>query len=310
MLLNNKQVINTAVAPRIAMRRKFLTSLVAGGGALVLAACGGGGSDSSNPDAVANRWRKSSGGASSTSPTSSASAPAAASSSTAATGTLQSTVGEAAAQMLMAHEANPNGVPLSYDWAAAPVIWQPTPPSDFTAMTSWGEIQFAAGPGTTATADTAQLRNFKTYVLNSSGQLTLVQNEGSIGGALNLPTFAGNTDFPSQISNSSGVTTLGLDPTKAFQFVPPNRVPIPAGTQGVVVTVEARISSPAGATDPNINTSFILSLGADWWQSMTAQWPNNTGVGQGRFVFLTTEWQTFTFTSIQKPSAALAATVI
>ncbi|SAL77630.1 hypothetical protein AWB68_05243 [Caballeronia choica] len=52
-----------------AVRRKFLTSLLAGGGALVLAACGGG-SDTSNLDSVADRSRRggsnsNSGGASS-----------------------------------------------------------------------------------------------------------------------------------------------------------------------------------------------------------------------------------------------------
>ncbi|MFC6313266.1 hypothetical protein ACFQBP_38235, partial [Paraburkholderia dipogonis] len=45
----------------LTVRRKFLTSLLAGGGAFVLAACGGGG-DSASPDAVADRYRR--GGAS------------------------------------------------------------------------------------------------------------------------------------------------------------------------------------------------------------------------------------------------------
>ncbi|WP_213768730.1 hypothetical protein [Caballeronia sp. dw_19] len=306
----NTEIENAVLDARIAMRRKLLGSLIAGGGALVLAACGGGGSsDSSDAAAVANRSRRGLGGASSAP---AASAPAAASSGATSTTVAQSTVGNAAAQMLLPHEAHPNGVPLDYDWAAAPVIWQPTPPAGFTAMTGWGEIQFAAGTGTTAAADTVQLQNFNTYVLNSSGQLTLVQSQGSIGGAQNLPTFAGNTAFPTQITNAGGITTVLLEPTEAFQFVPPNRVAIPAGTQGVITTVQAKISSPSGATDPNINSSYILALGADWWQSMTAEWSstttNNYGVGTGRFVFLTTEWQSFTFTSIQNPSAALAAT--
>jgi hypothetical protein len=308
MFLNDKIVENAVENSRIAMRRKLLTSLVAGGGALVLAACGGGGGDSSSAEAVANRGRNGR-GTSSTSTTSSSSTTAS-SASSGSTTSLQTTVGNAAAQMLLPHEANPNGVPLDYDWAAAPVIWQSTPPSGYTAMTGWGEIQFAAGTGTTAAADTAQLQNFNTYLVSSSGQVTLVQDQGSIDGMQNLPTFANNTAFPTTMSNSGGVTTVLLEPTEAFQFYPPNRTTIPSGTVGVVVTVEARISPPSGATDPNINKSYILALGADWWQSMTAQWPNNTGVGNGRFVYLTTEWQTFTFTSIKNPSTALAATVI
>jgi polygalacturonase len=84
MFPNNNKVENTVVDTRSAVRRKLLTSLLAGSGALVLAACGGGGSDSSNLDAVADRSRGggSSRPASSASPASSApaSAPAPASS--------------------------------------------------------------------------------------------------------------------------------------------------------------------------------------------------------------------------------------
>ncbi|TDY22985.1 hypothetical protein B0G81_3307 [Paraburkholderia sp. BL6665CI2N2] len=69
----------------LTVRRKFLTSLLAGGGAFVLAACGGGG-DAASPDAVADRYRRG-GGASNPSGASSssgASAPATASSPAAA----------------------------------------------------------------------------------------------------------------------------------------------------------------------------------------------------------------------------------
>jgi hypothetical protein len=312
MLSKNNQVENTAVESRTAVRRKLLGSLVAGSGALVLAACGGGGSDSSGADAVANRGSRGRNNSSSSSAASSTSAASSASTTTATTDTGSTTVGAAIQQMQMPHEALPNGVPTSYDWAAAPVVWQAAPPAGFTAMTGWGQIQFASGAGTTAAADTVQLRNFITYALNSSGQLTVVQNQGTIAGSLMLPTFANNTSFPTQMTNAGGVTTVTLNPNESFQFWPTNRSPLPAGTQALVVTCEAKISPPAGATDPNINKSYILSLGADWWQSMTAQWNSsystNAGVGNGRFVYLTTDWQGITFTSIQNASAALSAT--
>ncbi|WP_188131054.1 hypothetical protein [Paraburkholderia panacisoli] len=308
MFPNHNQVENTVVDPRIAVRRKLLASLIAGGGALVLAACGGGGSDSSVPDAVANRSRRGGSGASSASPASSAST--AANTSAGSSAPLQSTIGAAVQQMQMAHQAKPNGVPDGVAWAMAPVLEYPTPPSNFTAMTGWGEIQCAVGAANTATAATVEMRNFRTYAMDSSGQLTLVQNQGSLDGALMLPTFADNTTFPTQLTNSGGITTTTLDPTKAFHFYP-DRSTIPAGTQRLVVTMEAKISAPAGVTNPSIDNSYILMLGADWWESMTAQWnylTTNFLCGSGRFVYLTTSWQAFTFTSIQNPSASVAAT--
>ncbi|WP_429250794.1 hypothetical protein [Paraburkholderia sp. GAS333] len=222
------------------------------------------------------------------------------------------TVAQAVAQMQLPHEANPKGVPISYDWAAAPCIWQSTPPSGFTAITGWGQVQFANGSGTTAAADVLQLRNFKTYVLDSSGGLTLVQDQGTIAGALMLPTFADNTSFATELTNSGGVTTVTLNPADSFQFWPSDRTTLPAGAQGVITTCEAKIAAPTGTTDPNINTSYIISLGADWWQSLTAGWNSsystNAGAGNGRFIYLTTDWQTVSFTTIQNASSTLSAT--
>jgi hypothetical protein len=79
-MLKNKSAQKSQVSDdQLAVRRQFLTSLLAGSGALVLAACGGGGSDPASPEAVANRSRHP-GGASSSSganSTPAASAPAA-----------------------------------------------------------------------------------------------------------------------------------------------------------------------------------------------------------------------------------------
>lgn len=302
MFLDYKQTAEDADS-RIASRRKVLTSLIAGGGALVLAACGGEGGASSDPAAVDKRSKRNPGGASAAS---AVTAPA-----TSTIGTGSTTVGAAVQQMQLPHEATPNGVPGGYDWAEAPVIQNATPPANFSAMTGWGQIQAAAGLNVAAVAATVQLRNFRTYFLNSSGQLILGQNDGSLGGSLMLPTFANNTSFATQMTNSGGVTTVGLDPTKAFQFWPSNRAPIPAGTQGMVCTVEAQLVAPTSKSPSDYDTSYILALGSDWWESMTAVWDNyitSAGVGTGRFVYLTTDWQGFTFTSIQNASASVSAT--
>jgi parallel beta-helix repeat protein len=89
MIKNNSAATLPVTDTQLAVRRKFLTSLLAGSGALVLAACGGG-SDPSDLDAVANRsWRRrgasSSSGASSTSAASTPAATTAAASTPAST---------------------------------------------------------------------------------------------------------------------------------------------------------------------------------------------------------------------------------
>lgn len=299
MLPNQNQAENTVVDTRIAVRRKLLASLIAGGGALVLAACGGGSSDSSQPDAVANRSRR---GGTAANPSTDNTAD-----------TLQSTIGDAAQQMQMPHEARPWGVAVSpqFPWADAPIVYNPTPPAGMTAMIGFGDVHFAEGAPTPVGGDTIQLRNFKTYILTSSNQLVLVQNPDTITGAQYYPDYRDDTHFQAQMSNSGGVTSVVLDPAMTFHFFPADRIQIdPANVKGVVVAVEAKVSSPAGTTDPNINNLYLMGMGADWWTTVNAQWDNQTtnpGVGDGRYVFLTTSWQAYTFTSIKAPSASVAA---
>jgi hypothetical protein len=287
----------------------LLAWTIAGSGAVVLLSACGGGSDSSTPDSVANRARRNHGSGGNTSAAASSST-AASSTTAASTGSTpaQSTIGAATQEMQMAHEAKPNGVATSYQWANGPDITNAYPPAGMTAMTGWGDIQFAVGAPQPAGTTTAQLRNFKTYVLTSSG-LQLMQSPSALGGGLQNPDFSNDTYYPTQMSSSGGVTSVVLDPSKSFQFFPTTRENIPSGTLGVVTTVEAQISS--STNDPNINKEFILALGADWWTTLTANWDNNKtnpGVGDGRYVFLTTSWQCYTFTSITGESPTVAAT--
>ncbi|RMG74828.1 MAG: hypothetical protein D6722_01935 [Bacteroidetes bacterium] len=70
----------------------------------------------------------------------------------------------------------------------------------------------------------------------------------------------------------------------------------PTDIAGVWVAIEARLigESPVMAPDPEAR--LMLSAGADYWESLTAewdQWTTNGDIGIGRFRFLSSEWQAF-----------------
>jgi hypothetical protein len=310
-MFSNKPVIDS----RTAMRRKLLGSLIAGGGSLLLAACGGG-SESTDPTAVANRFRIKHGNAGSAASAPSATNAAASSTATSTPTVGQTTIGAAAQQMKMPHEARPYGIAHSaqFPWADAPMVYNATPPAGMNAMIGFGDIHLASGAPTPLAGDTAQIRNFKTYLLMASGELQLVQNPTTLTGAQYYPDYSNDTNFPAQMTNSNGVTSVVLAPDRTFHFFPESRVQIDApNVKGVVVTMEAKVSSPTGSTDPNINKTYLMGVGADWWTNVNAQWDNQTtnpGVGDGRYVFMTTDWQGFSFTSILNPSATVASIAV
>jgi len=216
---------------------------------------------------------------------------------------LQSTIGDAVRQMQQPHQADPNGVPPSYSWAAQPVIQAGNrPPANFKAITGWGQVFLASD--TSPIKRTISLRNFKTYVLNNANQLVPVQSATSLDGSQFNTDYANNANTPASISNTaSGLTTVPTDPTKSFQFWPSEGKAAfdPSTLKGIIVAVEAKIDAPAGTTDPLINNNYVLSVGADYWLATNSVWDNyrsSAGVGTGRFTFLTTSWQCYTMTTI------------
>lgn len=206
---------------------------------------------------------------------------------------LTSTLGTARAQQSLNHVATPLGVPTGYSWqqhgnsqSGANV------PAGYTAMTGWGQVFQAAG----SPNNTPQLllRNYKVYVLTKSNQLIALQQPTVIQGAQFLPDYSGNSSTPANIVNNAGIMSVNLQPDKAFQFWPNGRVDISqyiGNIKGWVCAIEAQLA--AGSS----NTNYILGLGADYWQSLTAPYPNNQGIGQGQMRYLTTTWTPYVFTS-------------
>ncbi|MBN3845227.1 MULTISPECIES: hypothetical protein [Burkholderiaceae] len=216
---------------------------------------------------------------------------------------LQSSIVDAVQQMHMPNEGRPSGVPPSYSWQTQPVVQAGnSPPAGFHAITGWGQIFLVAGAAPVSL--NVSLRNFRTYLLSTSGKLQLIQSTNTLDGAQFNPDYQGNINIPADIRlDSGGYTSVMTNPKAAFHFWPTaGKVNFDSSNlAGILVAVEARINPATGQTAAEVDNRYVLSVGADYWAGVNSVWDNyrsSAGVAVGRFQFLTTEWQCFTMTTI------------
>ena len=195
----------------------------------------------------------------------------------------------------------PLGVPTSWNWYQG---WSPdgqlAPPSNFTAVTGWGQVYPQAGaPADSNSNASVQIANFQTYVHLTSGAWVEVQNQStdSIAGAHFLADFSGNSSVAwNETTLSDGSVSVDA-PQNGYNdhFWPGARGTYAPGTvDGVFVEASMKTNDP--------NANLVADLGADWWRDSSAPFvdgfSNNPGAGSSDWVKLTTEWKTLSFTSL------------
>jgi hypothetical protein len=209
--------------------------------------------------------------------------------------------------MRLPHEGRPHGVPDSFDWSAGPRMGMGNNPGAFKAFIAWGQI-YEAAEGNPATNTRVQIRDMRAYILSKAdGQWHLVQGSTLVSGAAYREDFSGDESRPADIrSEPDGTISVTAGEGHNFHFWPASgRVSIdPDDIAGVLVTAQTRLvlNDPDGPDDRD-RARYVMGVGADYWQSLTAQWDQwktNGDVGIGRFRYVTPEWQTFTMSSLSE----------
>lgn len=207
--------------------------------------------------------------------------------------------------MTLPHEGRPHGVPDSYSWAAGPRVGMGNDPGTFRAMIAWGQL-YEDAEGNPATNTRVQIRDIRAYILRGDGQWHLLQSSQRVEGALYREDFAGDVNIPGEIRREDdGSISVIAGQGHNFHFWTPQRSPIdPDDIHGVFTTVQARliVDDPA-LPDDRHTARYLMSMGADYWLSTTAQWDNwttNGDIGIGRFRYVTPAWQWFNMTSLSE----------
>ncbi|MEI8325263.1 MAG: hypothetical protein WCH44_07840 [Betaproteobacteria bacterium] len=116
---------------------------------------------------------------------------------------------------------------------------------------------------------------------------------GDITGAQFNPDFQNNLAVPAPyVTQVDGVATIGFDVGYAYHFYPLSRVSLQSTIVcGTLTVFHARVVPSSNA--PVKAGEYVLGLGADYWQSLTAQWDNfktNKDVAIGRLKNVTETW--------------------
>jgi hypothetical protein len=194
------------------------------------------------------------------------------------------------------------GVPRNFAWCGG--SYKPpgdgAPPSDFTAVTGWGQVYPKVGSPAYSNPDGSILvANAKTYVhLRATPEWMLVQDQAtdSIAGAHFVADFAKDTTKEMRV-RALGNSSVALSvPTAGFNahFWLTERGTYGAGTvDGVYVQMDMRTDDP--------NAKLVANVGADWWRNPTAAYvsgfANNPAAGMSNWIELSTQWSTLRFYS-------------
>jgi len=203
------------------------------------------------------------------------------------------------------HDARPHGVPDSYDWSASPRMGLGNNPGNLRAITAWGQL-YIAEQGNPAINTRVQLRNIKTYVLSQRDRRwRLIQSSRGVEGEAYREDFDENISRAADVrQEADGTLSVTAGQGYNFHFWPEDgRVTIdPTDIAGVFTTVQARlIVGNSSQPDDRALARYVLSVGADYWLSLTAPWelgvtPEDVAIG--KFKYVRSNWQSFNMSTL------------
>lgn len=213
---------------------------------------------------------------------------------------VENTVDLVIADMTGPHEARPRGVPDNQGWATTPRVGMGNNPGNWRAMIAWGQL-YEPVAGNPATNTRVQIRDLKAYYLSrSDNRWHLWQASRRVEGAAYVEDFAEDKNIPANLRTEpdGSVSVVPAGAGYNFHFWNPGRTPIDSNDiVGVFTTVQARlVVDDPDQPDDRVQARLILSVGADYWATMEAEWnywTTNADIGIGKFKWVTTQWQPF-----------------
>jgi len=192
------------------------------------------------------------------------------------------------------HEGPMHGVPPSWSWGSTPQVDDAADGMGYAAIAAWGQVYADANAAEPAQGSVrVELRDMEAYVWSiSQARWVRAQAAAQVQGAHYAEDFANNASTaadwqaePDGGASSSMVSGFNL------HFWPGARGTVsPGDVGGVYVTFQARLIGPAAGS-----AKYLANAGADWWQTTTAPYPDNAGVGEGRFMYLSANWAAIDF---------------
>jgi hypothetical protein len=217
----------------------------------------------------------------------------------------QTTLEEIITDMTLAHEGRPHGVPTSIDWALKPRVGALVPPDTWNAAIAWGQL-YEWINGNPATNTRVNIKDLEMYYLSKADQKWhLLQKSVGVDGNAYVEDFAGDVNKPAdkRIEKDGSVSVKAGGGYNFHFWSKLGRVKYPQGdVAGIYVTVKARlVVDKTTLPDDRDKAKYLMSVGGDWWLSLTAPWDNwktNWDMGISRFRYVNTEWKSYNMCSV------------
>jgi hypothetical protein len=170
-------------------------------------------------------------------------------------------------------------------------------------MQAWGQI-YEDAAGNPASNTRVEIRNLEAYVLSKDGTWSKVQGTSNFDGAAFRNDFAGNGNQPAQVKQEeNGNISVKTGDGYNYHFWPPTRGSIdPNDIAGIVTTAEARlVVDDPQKPDDRSEARYLMSVGADYWQSKNVGWDNfntNGDAAMGKLKYVEEDWQKFTMNTV------------
>lgn len=217
----------------------------------------------------------------------------------------QTTLDEIISDITLPHEGFPHGVPGGYDWSQKPRVGAQQPPEGWTAAIAWGQLYEWIG-GNPSPNTRVQIKDMEMYYLSKKdNRWHLLQKSVGVDGNAYVEDFVNDVNKPADKRiESDGSVSVKVGGGYNFHFWSKlGRVKYPANdVAGCYVTVKARlVIDKADLPDDRDSAKYVMSVGGDWWQSLTAVWDQfktNKDMGIGRFRFVGKEWKSYNMITV------------
>ena len=188
--------------------------------------------------------------------------------------------------------ARPYGMPPNWNQYAGRWAYM-SATEGWSAIAAWN-IVYPIDGSQKAPAGKLETRNHRCWVHLRSGGWQLVQEVGNgfqIEGGMFVATMDDNVATPGVIEHTATGALMPLpSPGQCWHWWPgPRGTFDPEKVDWCYHQEDMRLTDAAD--------KFCVEVGADWWASASAQYPNNPLAGNSNWIALTTAWQTVGFYS-------------
>ena len=212
--------------------------------------------------------------------------------------------------MFLPHEGTPAGLPDRFGWKYGPVVSEgKNIPKGWNAVLAWGQVyadEDLPNPDVDFPDIRVHIKDIELYIYQKDGVWKLVSHSENPSGASYVEDFHDDINKPADIKEEEGGgISIKAGSGFNFHYWTSRRKIDGENIAGVFAVCKARL---IGAENYQTSPKYLINVGGDYWRNLNATyvsewWTVCLGIANGRFKYVTPEWQYFTMHTFSKEEA-------